>query len=464
MNFPDPYDLVVIGGGPAGEKAAAQAAYWGKRVALVERRPVLGGTMAGGAVASKTMREAALYLTSFQGRDVYDVGLDLSPAVAMARLRSRTDGVAEAVTNGTAANMSRHRVDVVPGHGRLGVDRTVIVTGGPSDVTLQGEVVLLAPGSRAYRPSGVPFDGTRVLDADEAARLEEPLSQVAVVGGGAVGCEFASIFLALGAEVTLVDSGPRLLPFVDEELADLLAATFRARGMRVVQNEGRADVERLPDGVAVVLKSGERLRTEAVILATGRAGNTSDLFLDRAGVDVDERGRIIVDARFRTTAAGVYAAGDVVGPPALASVSMEQARVAMCWAFDLPLKRDLEELAPFGVYAIPEVAMVGMTERAAAAVGIDYVVGRSDFSGNTRSLIAGATDGLLKLVARRDDHRLLGVHILGSAATELIHLGQAALHFHAGIEYFIHTTFNVPTLTEAYKYAAYDALGAAERE
>jgi NAD(P) transhydrogenase len=269
--------------------------------------------------------------------------------------------------------------------------------------------------------------------------------------------------MALGTEVTLVDSGPRLLPFMDAEISELLATTFRAGGMGVVQGAGRALVSRTPDGIEVELATGERLHPEKVVFAAGRAGNTEDLALDAIGVEVDDRGRILVDDHYCTTAEGIYAAGDVIGPPALASVSMEQARVAMCWAFDIALKRSVDQLPPFGVYCIPEVAMVGLTEEAATEAGIPHAVGRARFQQNTRATIAGSTDGMIKLVFHRDDLRLLGVHVLGDAATELVHQGQAVMHFGGTIEYFIHTTFNVPTVSEAYKYAAYDGLSAVGR-
>lgn len=459
MSSPRRYDLVVVGAGPAGEKAAAQAAFWGKRVAIIDRQPHLGGTMVGGAISSKTMREAALYLTGFQRREVYDVGLDLSPASAVARLRSRTDEVVRMMTESAATNMRRHGVDVLHGQARLAPDRTVVVNGSENEpVVLHGDVVILTTGSRPFHPPDVPFDDPDVLDSEAAALLDRPVGSLTVVGGGAVGCEFASIFMALGTDVVLVDSGPRLLPFMDSEISELLAATFRSAGMRVIQDAGRAGITRTAAGIEVALSTGERLHPEKVVFAAGRAGNTEDLFHDGTGVEVDDRGRILVDDHYRTTAESIYAAGDVIGPPALASVSMEQARVAMCWAFDIPLKRTVDQLPPFGVYSIPEVAMVGMTEEAAAAAGIPHAVGRARFQQNTRATIAGATEGMIKLVFRRDDLRLLGVHILGDFATELVHQGQAVMHFDGPIEYFIHSTFNVPTVSEAYKYAAYDGL------
>ncbi len=454
------YDLVVVGGGPAGEKAAAQAAYWGKRVAIVDRAPQLGGAMVGGVVSSKTMREAALYLTGFRRRDVYDVSLDLTPEVATEHLRRRTDHVVQIMTDAATENMRRHGVDRINGRASLGTDRSFVVesSDGRAPRTISAQVVIITTGSSPFHPPGIPFDDPDVLDSDAAALLDHPLRSLVVVGGGAVGCEFASIFTALGAEVALVDSGTRLLPFMDAEISETLADTFRGMGMRVIQGAGRATAARTEAGLEVTLASGETLRPEKVIFAAGRIGNTSGLGLDAAGVATDERGRIVVDERYRTTADGIYAAGDVIGPPALGSVSMEQARVAACWAFDIPLKRAVDSLPPYGVYAVPEVAMVGLTEEAANAEGIPCASGRARFETNTRAAISGATEGMVKLVFGTDDLRILGVHVLGDAATELVHLGQSVIHFGGTVEYFIHTTFNVPTMSEAFKYAAYDGL------
>jgi NAD(P) transhydrogenase len=245
---------------------------------------------------------------------------------------------------------------------------------------------------------------------------------------------------------------------MDGEVADLLADTFRSLGMRVALGAGRASVSRDGDGVRVELADGTVLQPEKVVFAAGRVGNTEGLGLAAAGVATDERGRIVVDDHYQTTAKGIYAAGDVIGPPALASVSMEQGRVAACHAFGIALKQSVDPLAPFGVYSIPEVAMAGLTEEAAQAAGIPYAVGRAWFEANTRAAISGSTDGLVKLVFDREDRRLLGVHVLGESASELVHLGQAVISFRGPIDYFIHSTFNVPTATEAYKYAAYNGL------
>lgn len=459
------YDLVVVGGGPAGEKAAAAAAFWGKRVAVVDRSSELGGAMIGGAVASKTMREAALYLTGFKRRDIYEVNIALTPEVAVERVRRRTDDVVRLTADRAADNLRRHHVDFMHGTGALGPSRCVMVQpgdGGPA-FTLAAEAIIIATGSRPFHPPGVPFHDPDVLDSDSAALLDRPLRSLVVVGGGAVGCEFASIFAALATEVVLLDSRDRLLPFMDAEIADLLAATFRDMGIRIVHGGGHATVTQSSSGVRIRLDSGETLAPEKVIFATGRVGNTEHLGLEEAGVATDERGRIVVDHRYRTTAAGIYAAGDVIGPPALASVSMEQARLAARWAFDLPLRTTTDSLPPYGVYSIPEAAMVGLTEEAAAAQQIDYAIGRAPFTANTRAAISGATEGMVKLVFDRRDLTLLGVHLLGDGATELVHLGQAVIHFGGTIEHFIHSTFNVPTMSEAYKYAAYDGLGQVNR-
>jgi NAD(P) transhydrogenase len=273
-----------------------------------------------------------------------------------------------------------------------------------------------------------------------------------------VGCEYASIFTALGIEVTLVASGRSLLPFLDAEISELLAQAFSGMGMRLVLGGGRVAVTRDEEGLRVTLASGEHIRPDKVLFASGRSGNTEGLGLEEAGVQIDDHNRIVVDESFRTGADWVFAAGDVIGPPALASVSMEQGRVAACYALGIPFKETVDPSPPFGVYSVPEVAMVGLTEEGAAAQGIDHEVGRGWFAGNSRATIAGATDGLVKLVFQREDRKLLGVHVLGDLAAELIHQGQAVLNYGGTIDYFIHSTFNVPTESEAFKYAAYDGL------
>ena len=454
------FDLLVVGAGPAGEKAAAQAAYFGHRVAVVDQLPDPGGTMVAGAVSTKTMREAALYLTGFTRHHVYGVALDLASDVLIDRLRAREAEVTDLMTGAVRENLRRHEIEFVAGRAELGEGRRLRVTpacGGPEQV-LSCRAVLLATGSRPYHPPGIPFDDPDVLDSDTARALDRPLKSLVVVGGGAVACEYASIFLALGAEVSLVDRGSRLLPFLDAQLSMILADTFRTQGMRMLPETSVTRVEREAEGLLVETSGGDVIRPEKVIFAAGRTGDTDGLGLREAGVALDERGRILVDDHYQTSVPGVFAAGDVIGPPALASVSMEQGRVAACYAMGIPFKQTVDPLTPFGVYTIPECAMVGLTEEAATERGIDYVVGLAWVKDNSRAAIAGSTEGALKLVVDRGDRSLLGVHMIGEGATELIHHGQAVIHFGGTIDYFIHSTFDVPTVSDLYKYAAYNCL------
>jgi NAD(P) transhydrogenase len=452
--------MVVIGSGPAGEKAAAQAAYFGKRVAVVEQSPEPGGAaVTSASIPSKTLRETAMYITGFRRRDVYGLRLTLDPEATLAQLRTRTAQVIETMTDAVRVNLKRHAVEFVHGRARLGSDRTVHVrVDDGQERVLHGDVALIATGSRPFHPPDIPFDDRDVHDSTTVLDIDRPFSSIVVVGGGAVACEYASVFTALGIDVALVAAGGRLLPFLDGEISELLAQTFSGMGMRLVLGGGRAAVTRDGEGLRVTLASEEQIRPDKVLFAAGRAGNTEGLGLKEVGVRIDDRSRIVVDETFRTTADWVFAAGDVIGPPALASVSMEQGRVAACHAFGIPFKETVDSIPPFGVYSVPETAMVGLTEETAAAKGIDYEVGRGWFAGNARATIAGATDGLVKLVFQRADRKLLGVHVLGDLAPELIHQGQAVLNYGGTIDYFIHSTFNVPTESEAYKYAAYDGL------
>jgi NAD(P) transhydrogenase len=380
--------------------------------------------------------------------------------VLIERLRARESGVTALMTDAVRENLRRHHIEFVSGSARLGEDGTLRVVptdGGPARV-LSGDAVLLAPGSRPYHPPGIPFDDPDVLDSDTARALDRPLRDLVVVGGGAVACEYASIFRALGAEVSLIDRGSRLLPFLDAELSAILADTFRAQGMRLKAETEVTRVERAAGGLVVEISDGDVIRPEKVIFAAGRSGDTDELGLKEVGVALDERGRILVDDHYETSVPGIFAAGDVIGPPALASVSMEQGRVAACYAMGIPFKQTVDPLTPFGVYTIPECAMVGLTEEAAAERGIDCVVGVARYADNSRAAIAGSADGVLKVVVDRKDRALLGVHMIGESATELIHHGQAVIHFGGTIDYFIHSTFDVPTLSDLYKYAAYDCL------
>jgi NAD(P) transhydrogenase len=454
------FDLVVIGSGPAGEKGATQAAYFGYRVAIVERSSALGGgPVSTDGIPTKTLRETALYVTGFQQRDVYGLSLQLEPQATLVHLMSRTADVTATAEERVRRNIERHGIMLLRGTAALGPNGTVIVKSDRGEETvLEARVILIATGSRPHRPPGIPFEDPDVHDSESIIRIDRIPKTMVVVGGGPVGCEYASIFTALGVEVTLLDAGDRLLPFMDSEISGLLAHAMRRMGARMLLGSGVGTIERTDGELRVSMATGEVIRPEKVLFAAGRAGNTEDLGLEAARVDVDARGRILVDRHFRTSADGVYAAGDVIGPPALASVSTEQGRVAVCHGLGIPFKETVDPLAPFGIYSIPEVAMVGLTEESAKERNIDYEVGRGWFADNTRANISGSTEGLVKLVFRRDDKTVLGVHILGDIAGELIHLGQAILHAGGTIDRFIHATFNIPTRSDAYKYAAYDGL------
>ncbi len=455
----DSFDLVVIGSGPAGEKGANQAAYYGHRVAVVERRAEPGGAaIAVSGVPVKALRDTAIYLTGWSRRDVYGVGISLAPDLVMNRLRARTTDVVTAMSRAVMENLERHQVELVHGEASLGPERTVsVLAEDGTERVLQAKVILLATGSHPHHPADVPFGDPDVHDSETVLSIERLPERLLVVGGGPVGCEYASIFAALGVGVTLVDRGTRLLPMLDAELSEALAESLRQSGARILLGAQVESVDRDADGLAVRV-DGEVLRPEIVLHAVGRAGNVERLGLEAVGVEVDERGRVRVDQNFQTTAEGIYAAGDITGPPGLASVAMEQARVAMCRAFAIPFKESLDAFVPAGIYTLPEAAMVGLTEEAALAAGEDVGTGRAYFSANARARIAGTTEGLVKLVFRRADRRLLGAHILGEEATELIHIAHAVLHAGGAIDEFIDTTYNFPTRADAYKYAAYDGL------
>ncbi len=453
------FDLVVIGAGPAGEKAGAQAAYFGKRVAIVDRSPVPGGNAASKTgVPTKTLREAALYLTGFGRREVYGLGMELDRETVLERMRARTAEVVELSVEAVRRNIDRHGIELIQGEAHLTGDREVLVEREGRDRRFIGEVVLIATGSQPFHPPGIPFEDPDVHDSESILALEHIPDRFVVVGGGPVGCEYGSIFLALGAEVSLIDRADHVLTFADEEISSEFARVLERRGMRFGFGVSVTQVSRRNGSLEMALSTGKTLVTGAALFAAGRSGSTEGLGLEGVGVEVDERGRVVVDDTFRTTAEGIYAAGDVIGPPALASVSMEQGRVAVCHAFGFPFKETVDPLPPFGVYSIPEVAMVGMTEEQARGAGLDVETGSAPFEANARARISGATDGMVKLVFRRDDRRLLGVHVIGDDATELVAIGQAVVHAGGTIDYFIHTTFNVPTRSEAYKYAAYDGL------
>ena len=456
------YDLVVIGSGPAGEKGAAQAAYFGKRVAIVEKTFQVGGAgINTGTIPSKTLRETALYFSGLAQRGLYGVDYKVKHDLTVHDFMYREQEVVKSLREVVRQNIERHRIDLIQGDARFADPHTIAVTPTDGDFVrrIQGDVVLIATGSAPTQPKNIPFEDERVYDSDEILRMRYLPRTLAVVGAGVIGCEYTTMFSTLGIRVTLVDGRDRLLAFLDAEIADALRVQMESLGVDVRLRDGVTRVDARPDGVDLELKTGGRLTMDAVLYAAGRVGNTRGLDLEKVGIPVNDRGLIPVNEHYQTALPHVYAAGDVIGFPALAATSMEQARVAMCHAFDLKYKTRVAPIFPLAVYTIPEVAMVGETEESCREKGIDYCVGRALYRTNARGQIIGDLTGQIKLVFRYPDKTLLGAHVIGESASELVHVGLMVLLAGGTIDTFINAVFNYPTLGDAYKYAAYDGLG-----
>ena len=459
--MPGSYDLIVIGSGPAGEKGAAQAAYFGRRVALIEREAVLGGACVNtGTVPSKTLRESALHLSGFRQRGFTAVNVNMKSHVNVADFMYRKQIVVEREWQRIESNLRRHDVDRYTGTARFLSPHEIEVTNALGTETLTGEIILIATGSSPFRPSTVPFDDEFVCDSDSILRMTTMPKKLAIVGAGVIGCEYASIFAALEVEVHLIDGRTSLLPQIDSEIMRVLLAEMQTRlGITLHLGCDVAEIDKCENDIAITLKDGRCIVCDKVLYAAGRTSNTAELNLEAAGVKSGTRGLVIVDENYRTNVDNIYAAGDVIGFPALASTSMEQARVAMVHAFNLKYKTRVTPILPYAIYTIPELATVGMTEEDCRKKGIDYGTGRASYRGNARGQIIGDTTGLIKLVFERGTDKLLGVHIVGENASELLHVGMMVMQFGGTISAFIDSVFNFPTLGEAYKYAAYDGLG-----
>jgi NAD(P) transhydrogenase len=459
------YDLIVIGAGPAGEKGAAQAAYFGKRVALVERAPHLGGAgINTGTVPSKTLRETALYYSGIRQRGLYGVDYALGGDLTVGHFMHRERDVVRALRAAVDQNVARHGIDLVRGTARFESARTVVVSDRPEGaLRLTAPIILIATGSVPNRGTDLPQHDSRFYDSDSILAMTRLPRRLAVVGGGVIGCEYACIFAALGMAVHVIDGRPRLLGFLDGEIAERLRLQMELLGVRFALGDGMARLAADPDAVRITLRGGHTLEADAVLVAAGRLGNTAGLGLERVGITLGDRGHIPVNDHFQTVLPHVYAAGDVIGFPALASTSMEQARVAVCHAFGFEYKRAVSRVLPLAVYSIPEVSMVGETEETCREKALAYCVGRAEYRGNARGQITGDLAGLLKLIFDPETRRLLGVHIVGEDAAELVHVGVMVLQAGGAIDSFIDAVFNFPSLSEAYKYAAYDGLGALAR-
>lgn len=451
------YDLVAIGSGPAGQKAAIQAAKLGKRVAMLERGRMVGGVCVNtGTIPSKTLREAVLYLTGLSHRFAYGQSYRLKDELTIDDLLSRARDVIDAENDVIRDQLRRNRVELIQGTGRF-VEPHVLAVDTPDDVEhrLEASVVVIAVGTTPTHPTGVEFDGATVLDSDGILNLARIPASLVVVGAGVIGIEYASMFAALGTKVTVVERHGRLLEFCDAEIVEGLQYHLRELGVIFRFNEDVVGVTRHDDGAVTELASGKRIPADTVLYSAGRRGAVDALDLEKIGIEPDERGRIAVDDRYRTTVPGVYAVGDVIGFPSLAATSAEQGRLAACDAFDHDA-HSIGAILPVGIYTIPEISYVGATEEELTNDAIPYEVGISRYRELARGQIIGDRHGLLKLLVGVPDRRVLGVHVFGTGATEVVHIGQAVMINEGTVDALVDTVFNYPTLAESYKVAALD--------
>lgn len=458
------YDLFVIGSGPAGQRAAIQAAKLDKRVGLAEKRTVLGGVSVNtGTIPSKTLREAVLDLSGYRERVFYGASYTVRQKITMADLLQRVDTVIRHEVDVTRHQLMRNRVELVEGTASFLDPHTLLVdhSDGSGQQKITASHIVIATGTEATRDEHIPFDGRRVLTSDDILSLEDLPRSLTVVGAGVIGVEYGSMFAALGVRVTLVDMRARLLPFVDSEIADTLAYHLRENRVTMRLNEAVHGIELIEDEtgekVRILLESGKQIVTDKALYSIGRTGNTARLNLPSAGLQPDSRGRIAVNANYQTEVPHIYAVGDVIGFPSLASTSMEQGRLAACHALNVPAS-SVPELFPYGIYTIPEISMCGRNEEELTQEGIPYEVGKARYREIARGQILGDTTGLLKLLFHFETRSLLGVHIIGEGASELVHIGQAVLAFGGKVDYFVNTVFNYPTLAECYKTAAFDGV------
>jgi NAD(P) transhydrogenase len=454
------YDVVVIGSGPAGEHGAVQAAFFGKKVALIEKEAVPGGASANtGTIPSKALRETALAILQARARDAHGIEFKVSKTVTVPELMGRRGLVTAREHSRIRANLNRAGVDMFRGRAEFVDPHHVrfIVPGG-SEQTIQAEMVLLATGTRPLHPAQYAIDHANVYDSDSILMLDRVPRSLAILGGGVAGCEYASIFAALGVQVSIIDSKERLLPWLDAELSHGMQDLFREAGIELYQQVRAVSVDPGQRDVLVTLTDGGRIIAEKVLVAAGRIGNVERLNLAAAGLTATDRGMIEVNEHYQTVVPHIYAAGDVVGFPGLASTSMEQGRIAMTHACGRTYKQALADLLPIGIYTIPEVSSVGESEESLQKKKIPYVVGRTQLEENARANLVGEAVGFLKVIVSPDGSRILGVHAVGPHASELIHHGMSVMSLGGTLAYFIEAVFNYPTLGEAYKWAAYDAL------
>jgi len=459
------YDLLVIGSGPAGQRAAIQAAKINKKVAVVERKTILGGVCINtGTIPSKTLREAVMHLSGYRERSLYGASYTVKENITMADLTYRTDHVIQHELDIVRHQLQRNRVELISAEASFVDAHTIqlkfVGENGWRDVTAAN--VIIATGTKATRTDNVPLDGRRIFVSDDLLSLDHLPRTLTVVGGGVIGLEYAGIFSTLGVRVTIIDKRRRLLSFVDEEIIDTLLYHLNQNRAILRLGEEVETIELINDEehgerVKIGLASGKQILTEMALYSIGRTGATKALNIDAIGLETNKRGLLKVNDNFQTNVPNVYAVGDVIGFPSLASTSMEQGRLAACHAFGVETQHT-PELFPYGIYTIPEISTVGRNEGELTEAGIPYEVGKAQYREIARGQIIGDQTGLLKLIFHLDTHELLGVHIIGEGASELIHIGQAVMAFNGKVEYFINNVFNYPTLAECYKTAAFDGI------
>ncbi|MEV6715746.1 Si-specific NAD(P)(+) transhydrogenase [Lentzea sp. NPDC051208] len=456
---PYDYDLIVIGSGPGGQKAAIAGAKLGKRVAIIDKQEMVGGVCANtGTIPSKTLREAVMFLTGMSQRELYGASYRVKQDITITDLMARTQHVIGREVQVVRAQLHRNGIDLLNGWGRFLDEHTIAVDGSHrgDHTTITGEYIVIATGTTPARPSVVDFDEERILDSDEVFALQEIPASLVVVGAGVIGIEYASMFAALGTRVTVVEQRERMLDFCDPEIVESLKFHLRDQAVTFRFGEKVVNVEVSQGGTITTLASGKRIPAAAVMYSAGRQGTTEKLNLAAAGIEADNRGRLSVDEHYRTPVEHIYAVGDVIGFPALAATSMDQGRLAAYHAFGEPV-HELTSLQPIGIYTIPEISYCGATEAELTSSAVPYEVGISRYRELARGQIVGDAYGMLKLLVSTVDRKILGVHVFGTGATDLVHIGQAVMGCGGTVDYLVDTVFNYPTLSEAYKVAALDA-------
>ncbi len=455
-------DLIVIGSGPAGKRAAIQAAKWGKNVHVIEERQSVGGvSVHSGTIPSKTLRETVLNLSGWRERAFYGRAYRVKDDITADDLKQRLNMTLNHEVDTLEHQFARNNVNITNGHASF-VDPNTIQVAMPDGKTqtFRSERILIATGTQPHRDTTIPFDGERIIDSDEILSINDVPGSITVIGAGVIGVEYATIFATLDAKITLVEPRDSMLDFIDRELIDDFTHQMKDCGVNLRFGQKVSGVRRDGDGCIVELANKRVIRSDMVMFAAGRMGNTADLKLENCGLDVDHRGRLALanPATFQTHVPHIYAAGDVIGFPSLASTSMEQGRIAVFHAFgNEAYAHDAPEYFPYGIYSVPEMSTIGMSEEEVLERGIPYECGICRFRETSRGQIMGLKHGLMKLIFSMKTRRLLGAHIVGEGATELIHIGQAVLNLRGTLDYFVENTFNYPTLAEAYKVAALDA-------